>query len=165
MMSDPVPGSGIPLSARIRQEEDELDFGSFGYDTAWRIGTWLTERARADSLPVAISIVFGLQRVFHAAMPGTSADNDRWLARKQRVVATYGASSYRVGAEFRERGEDFATHSGYDPAEYAAHGGAVPIRVGGAIVGAVAVSGLAQDADHDLVVEALRAALAAQHSR
>jgi len=159
-MSDPVSAEGQPLSARIRQEELELDFDSFGYDTAWQIGSWLVERARTESMPVAISIVFGEQRVFHAALPGSSSDNDRWLTRKQRVVAAYGASSYRIGAEFRERGEDFAVDSGYDPSEYAAHGGAVPIRVRGALVGAVAVSGLEQGADHDLVVEALRAALA-----
>lgn len=164
-MSEPTSHGGAALSARIRQEEEELDFDSFGYDTAWEVGSWLTERARAESLPVAISIVFGLQRVFHAALPGSSRDNDRWLERKQRVVATYGASSYRVGAEFRERGADFETESGYDTADYAAHGGAVPIRVRGALVGAVAVSGLAQDVDHALVVEALRAALAAQRSR
>lgn len=158
-MTEPEAHDAEPLSARIRQEEHELDFGSFDYATAWQVGSWLVERARTERMPVAISIVFGQQRVFHAALPGSSSDNDRWLARKQRVVAAYGASSYRIGAEFRERGEDFAVDSGYDPSEYAAHGGAVPIRVRGALVGAVAVSGLEQSADHDLVVEALRAAL------
>lgn len=159
-MTEPEIHAAESLSARIRQEEDELDFGSFDYGTAWQVGSWLVERARTESMPVAISIVFGQQRVFHAALPGSSSDNDRWLARKQRVVAAYGASSYRIGAEFRERGEDFAVDSGYDASEYAAHGGAVPILVRGALVGAVAVSGLEQGADHDLVIEALRAALA-----
>ena len=46
---------------------------------------------------------------------------------------------------------------GLDPAVYADHGGAVPIRVQGAGVVAVAtVSGLPSREDHALVVQALR---------
>ncbi|HEY8591010.1 MAG TPA: heme-degrading domain-containing protein [Naasia sp.] len=156
-MTDPE-GAGEPLSERIRRDEDELDFDRFGYDTAWQVGSWLVERARRESFPVAVSIVFGSQRVFHAALPGSSADNDRWLARKIATVTAYGASSLRVGAQFRERGADFQRDSTYDPASYAGHGGAVPIRVRGSLVGVAAVSGLAEDIDHALVVEALRAA-------
>lgn len=156
-MTDPE-GAGERLSERIRREEEELDFDRFGYDTAWQVGSWLVARARRDSLPIAVSVVFGAQRVFHAAMPGSSADNDRWLARKIATVTAYGASSFRVGAQFRERGEDFERDSGYDVASYAAHGGAVPIRVRGSVIGVAAVSGLAQDVDHALVLEALRAA-------
>lgn len=152
----------MPLSAQIRREEDELDFERFGYDTAWDVGSWLVERGRAEGMPIAISIVFGEQRVFHAALPGSGSDNDRWLARKQRVVAAYNASSFRIGTEFREHGEDFDTASRYDPRDYAAHGGAVPIRVRGSLIGSVAVSGLAQEVDHALVMEALRAALGRQ---
>jgi uncharacterized protein (UPF0303 family) len=41
-------------------------------------------------------------------------------------------------------------------ADFAAHGGSFPLRVAGAgVVGSVTVSGLAQRADHELVVEAL----------
>ncbi|WP_418605263.1 heme-binding protein [Georgenia sp. SUBG003] len=50
-----------------------------------------------------------------------------------------------------------------DPATYAAHGGVFPLvlRRGGALLGAVGVSGLPQREDHAFVVEQLRAFLAA----
>jgi uncharacterized protein (UPF0303 family) len=45
---------------------------------------------------------------------------------------------------------------GLDPAEYAAHGGAFPLRVPHiGVVGVVTVSGLPQAEDHALVVEAI----------
>ncbi|WP_345529216.1 heme-degrading domain-containing protein [Nocardioides endophyticus] len=96
------------------------------------------------------------QRLFHAALPGASADNDGWLARKYAVVDRYGCSSLRVGEQFRVAGKSFDTDSRLDPGEYAAHGGAFPILLRGTgCIGTVAVSGLPQRDDHRLVVEAL----------
>lgn len=96
--------------------------------------------------------------MFHAAREGTTADNDSWVERKVRVVYRFGASSYLVGLRARAKGEDFNDQHGLPLQEYAAHGGAVPVRVEGVgIVGVVTVSGLAQGDDHAMVVEALRA--------
>lgn len=51
--------------------------------------------------------------------------------------------------------------------EYAIHGGGVPVRVHGVegIVGVIVVSGLKQQEDHQVVVEALDAFLEAAHSQ
>jgi uncharacterized protein (UPF0303 family) len=62
-----------------------------------------------------------------------------------------------VGTDFKARGLNFETDSGLDFEQYAAHGGAFPLIVGGSIVGKVGVSGLAQREDHALVVKALTA--------
>jgi uncharacterized protein (UPF0303 family) len=150
---------------RLVAEEDELRFTSFTLEDAWELGVRLRAAAASAGHPVAIAIWLGRQRVFHAALPGSSADNDGWLDRKHRVVERFGRASMLVGEEFRAKGEDFDTHARLDPREYAAHGGVVPIRLeGGAVVGAVGVSGLPQQDDHDLVVEHLRAYLAEQRA-
>lgn len=100
------------------------------------------------------------QRLFHAALPGASADNDGWLDRKCAVVDRYGQSSLRVGEQFRVKGKSFDTDSRLDPARFAAHGGAFPVLVKGTgCVGTIAVSGLPQREDHRLVVETLEAFL------
>ncbi|HEY1106303.1 MAG TPA: heme-degrading domain-containing protein [Agromyces sp.] len=154
------------LLRRLEAEDEELRFAAFTHDDAWELGARLRSVAAERRLPVAIAIWFGPQRVFHAALPGASADNDGWLDRKHRVVERYGKASLRVGEEFRAKGEDFDTHARLDPHEYAAHGGVVPLRLdSGAVIGAVGVSGLPQVDDHDLVVGQLRAMLGEARER
>ena len=85
----------------------------------------------------------------------------RWLARKSAVVDRYGRSSLRVGEQFRVDGGSFDHDSRLDPALFAAHGGAFPILLRGTgCIGSVAVSGLPQLDDHQLVVDTLEALLA-----
>ncbi|MBO0610985.1 heme-degrading domain-containing protein [Myceligenerans salitolerans] len=149
--------------AEVTEQETELVLGTFTHDDAWRLGTRLIQLATERDLPVTIDIRKGTQQVFHAARPGTTPDNDSWVERKVRVVYRFGASSYLVGLRERAKGRDFnATHE-LPLQEYAAHGGAFPVRVAGVgVVGVVTVSGLAQQDDHALVVEALRELVAAQ---
>ncbi len=75
------------------------------------------------------------------------------------------SSSLRVGEEFRVRGGSFDEDSRLDVADFAAHGGAFPILVRGTgCVGTVAVSGLPQLEDHQLVVDTLERFLEARES-
>jgi uncharacterized protein (UPF0303 family) len=140
---------------QLRQQERALQFTSFDYDDAWDVGAKLRDYALEGDFPIAISVVFGDQNVFHAALPGSNADNDDWLRRKFNVVRRYGEASYTVGTLFRSRGTTFEASSRLPIADFAAHGGAFPLRVNGSLIGAVGVSGLAQADDHALVVDAL----------
>ncbi|MEU6487971.1 heme-degrading domain-containing protein [Streptomyces sp. NPDC046887] len=137
-------------------QQEALALDRLTHEDAWALGTLLVELARERALPVAIDIRRGPQQLFHAALPGSSADNDDWIDRKRRVVERYGDSSLLVGTRFRARGKSFDTDSRLDPDRYAAHGGSFPLTVRGAgAVGTVTVSGLPQLDDHALVVEAL----------
>ena len=144
----------------LLEQERTLQFDAFSHNDAWMLGTRLRTLATEQTLPVAIAIMLGDQRVFHAGLAGSSADNDGWLERKFAVVRRYGHSSLAVGVEFRSRGVDFDVDSRLDLTRFAAHGGAFPLFVRGSIVGMVGVSGLPQLDDHALVVEALGAHLA-----
>ena len=153
--------TGRELLDELAAQESRLVFDHFDEDTAWALGAALREAALAGTLPVAISIRRNGQRLFHAALPGSSADNDGWLARKGAVVDRYGRSSLRVGEEFRVEGGSFDADARLGPSDYAAHGGAFPILVRGTgCVGTVAVSGLPELEDHQLVVETLEVFLA-----
>ena len=153
--------TGRALLDELEAQEARLVFDHFDEDTAWELGAALREAALAAGLPVAISIRRNGQRLFHAAMAGSSADNDGWLERKSAVVDRYGRSSLRVGEQFRVDGGSFDADARLHASDYAAHGGAFPILVRGTgCVGTVAVSGLPELEDHRLVVETLEAFLA-----
>ncbi|OAH13392.1 heme-degrading domain-containing protein [Streptomyces jeddahensis] len=148
--------NGAPDIAELEDQERRLVLKQFTYDDAWALGTLLVELARSRNAPVAIDIRRGGQQLFHAALPGSTPDNDAWIDRKRRVVERYGCSSYLVGSRFRAKGTTFEDSSRLDPDVYAAHGGAFPITIEGAgVIGTVVVSGLPQIEDHALVVEAL----------
>lgn len=151
-----TPSANDALIGELEAQEARLVLPRFTHDDAWALGSLLVELARERAAPVAIDITRGGQQLFHAALPGSTPDNDAWLARKRRVVERYGCSSYLVGSRFRAKGTTFEASSRLDPDVYAAHGGAFPVAVDGAgVIGVVAVSGLPQVEDHALVVEAL----------
>jgi uncharacterized protein (UPF0303 family) len=142
-------------------EEDELRLPAFTNDTAWALGRRLVETARERGLAVTVDIRRGDQQLFHAALPGTAADNDAWIERKTRVVRRFGHSSLYVGESLRRDGTTIGERFLLDEREYAPHGGAFPVIVRDVgVVGTVTVSGLPQEDDHRLVVEALRGFLA-----
>lgn len=148
------------LLDELEAQESRLVFDRFDELTAWELGVALREAGLAAGLPIAISIRRNGQELFHAALPGASADNDGWLARKSAVVDRYGRSSLRVGEEFRVNGGSFDEDSRLDVTRFAAHGGAFPILVRGTgCIGTIAVSGLPQLEDHRLVVETIEAVL------
>ncbi|MFQ6854550.1 heme-degrading domain-containing protein [Streptomyces sp. 35M1] len=148
--------SPSPTIAELIAQERRLTLPRFSYDDAFALGSLLVELARERHAPVAIDIRRGAQQLFHAALPGSSADNDAWIDRKRKVVERYGESSYLVGTRFRAKGTTFEESSRLDPDMYAAHGGSFPIAVEGAgVIGTVTVSGLPQAEDHAMVVEAL----------
>ncbi|WP_432987039.1 heme-degrading domain-containing protein [Dactylosporangium sp. CA-233914] len=150
------------LIRELEEQESRLVFDRFDNDDAWALGCLLVETAKERSLGITIDIRRDGQQLFHAARPGTAPDNDRWIERKIRVVERLHASSYLVGRRLAARGKQFDAGYGVDPAEYATHGGAFPIRVRNVgVVGVVTVSGLPQADDHALVVEVLGRFLAA----
>ena len=115
----------------LLEQEGRLTFTRFDNETALALGEHLLAAARARALPVTISVRRNGQRLFHAALPGTSADNDAWIERKSRVVDRYGHSSFLIGTQFREAGGSFEADSRLDLDQYAAHGGVFPVIVAG----------------------------------
>jgi uncharacterized protein (UPF0303 family) len=150
------------LIAELEEQQKQLQFNRFTNDDAWAIGSRLVETAKARGLVLTVDIRRHGHQLFHAALPGTTPDNDSWIERKIRVVDRFGDSSYLVGRRLALRGKVLDEASGVEPIRYAAHGGCFPIIVRDVgVVGTVTVSGLPQADDHALVVEVLRTFLGA----
>ncbi|BCW80453.1 heme-degrading domain-containing protein [Arthrobacter sp. NicSoilC5] len=156
--SDAQPEGSLEAQiARIEAEVRELQFPGFSLDDALNLGLLLVELGKERSLPIAIDIAKGEQVLFHVALPGATPDNGHWIRAKQRTALRYEAPSLLVGLRGRLGGGRIEDNAWFDQSRYAAHGGAFPIHVTGVgVVASVAVSGLPQLQDHELVVEALR---------
>lgn len=142
---------------QLLQEEEELQFTKFNEDTAWQLGSNLVTRAVAENLPITVDITRGDHQIFHASRPGTSADNDEWVKRKVRLVYRFGHSSFYIGQLLKSKGKRLEDAYLIPESLYAPHGGCFPILVKGVgMIGTITVSGLTQEDDHQLVVQAIR---------
>ncbi len=120
------------------------------------MGNRLREAAAAQAAAVSIDIWLGAQQLFFSAMPGTSPDNAQWARRKRNVVLRFHRSSYAVGLQLAQRHTTLREKYGLEEHDYAAHGGCFPLNLrGSGCVGTIAVSGLPQRADHELIVAVL----------
>ena len=97
---------------------------------------------------VGIRITYKDLLIFQYLMDGKK--EDIWLKRKERTVLESGCSSYEV---FLNKDQ---YSSWIDNDNYAICGGGYPIIENGNCVGAICVSGLKHDEDHQLIVDILK---------
>ena len=152
--------SGGFSSHELLAEEEELILPKLDIADAVALGEIALRLARAKNLPVAIEVRIDEWKVFHVSLPGAKPENDWWIDRKARVVASDGHSSMyeRVAAE--EEGVDELSWYAMNnlPEEtHALHGGGYPLHVvGEGHCGTILVSGVPQVDDHKLAVAAVR---------
>lgn len=149
------------ILADLEAEEARLVFDRFDGEAAFDLGCRLRTAARARGGAVAIDVTVAGRCLFFSAMPGTTSDNDGWIARKRAVAERFEKSSWRMKHVYAAKGSTIDVVSLLDPTVYAPFGGAVPLRVAGVgQIGTVTVSGLPQAEDHRLVVDVLAAMIA-----
>jgi uncharacterized protein (UPF0303 family) len=147
--------------AELEAQHDELVFPSFDNTTAYRLGGLITAAAIEAGLGVAVDIRRPGFVLYRAALPGTTADQEAWIAGKAATVLRMETSTALLAERFSAAGIDPAAMGWLPFPEYAVAGGSVPVRVAGVgVVAAVTVSGLSSDDDHDLVVAGMRDLLA-----
>ena len=145
------------ILTELLTQEEELQFHYFNNATAWELGNLIKIAAEKLSVSVSIDVYAFEQVVFSYAMPGTSKDQQDWIRRKRNSVMRFGHSSYYQGQYNAAKNRDFEAIPYLDPKEYCAHGGSFPIRIRNCgIIGAVSVSGLPQETDHQLAIDAIR---------
>lgn len=139
--------------ARLQLQEQRLQLPRLDASLAWQLGTQLRDAALKRGQPVAIEIRIGAHTVFFHAMDGTAPANADWARRKRNASELLDQSSYHIGRRLALKGSTLEADMGLPTRDYAAHGGAVPLRVGGVRLGTATVSGLPQREDHNLLVE------------
>ena len=146
-------------------EQGRLQFERFDFDDAYAIGLDLVKIARENKRAITIDIAINGQQLFHAALPGTSPDNDQWVVRKNRVVGRFFNSSFYIAKLLEAKGKSMEEVYGLPSSDFAPFGGAVPVMVKGAgVIGTITVSGLPDQEDHEMAVEAIHRHLERQET-
>jgi len=141
----------------LRLQEEGLVFPHFNEEIAFAVGSALRARAAAQNAPVVIDICNASRRFYFSALPGSTPENDNWARRKANTVLYYHTASMLVGARMAMQGRSQWPEGVLDMKDYAAHGGAFPVRVkDSGVVAVIAVSGLPSREDHDMIVCVLR---------
>lgn len=146
---------GLALEART------LMLPSLTHSEAIEIGEIAKTIGIDRALPIAVEVRLKEWIVFHASLPGSTPENDKWIARKARVTMVTGNSTMfeRVLAE--ELGIDWYEEKGLSEDLHAIHGGALALNVTGlGLTGILLISGLPQVQDHLLGVEVIAEFLA-----
>ena len=157
----PVPtGEVWPTIEELEAQERDLVLAEADLGSLHRLGSLISKAAAERGLPVVIHIRSGGRLVYAAALPGSTASNDDWAAKKARVAQHFEQSSLLVRLRHERDGEDVNTRHGLSTELFQAYGGAFPLRARGVgVTGTVVVSGLPQVDDHAFVVEQLQAFL------
>ncbi len=148
-------------SAELARESATLLLPSLTQGEALELGEIAVAMGKARSLPIAVEVRLKDWTVYHASLPGSSPENDRWIARKARVVLATGRSTMfeRVLAE--EQGIDWYASKNLPEETHAIHGGGLALNVKGlGFVGVLLISGLPQVEDHLFGVEVVAEYLA-----
>jgi uncharacterized protein (UPF0303 family) len=142
------------------EAQPALDVDTFTNDDAVDLGLIAVGLIRERGLSLAVKIVLGDDIVFQAKLRDTGPGNEPWLAGKAAVVRRFGEPSLLVRRRHEEAGTPFEERDDVDHETFKAHGGSMPIRVGGELVGTITTSGEPDVVDHDVTSEAVRRYLA-----
>ena len=149
------------LSSQLLFEEESLKIPKLGLIGALEIGEIGKSIGILKNLPIAIEVRLGDWIIYHASLPGSTAENQWWIDRKARVVLLKHHSTMYERVSAQERGVDWHKENNLPDETHAIHGGGLPlITKSEGFVGVLLISGLPQVEDHLLGVEVLTEFLA-----
>jgi uncharacterized protein (UPF0303 family) len=126
----------------------------FDQSDAWNLGVIAHDLAAERGYPIVIDIRQEHTSLFTVRLPGATSENLDWARRKRNLTLLTKIASWEHD-KARNAGHDIIVEQDLDPAEYASHGGCVPIMVNGELVATFAISGLPSKEDHEFAVECL----------
>lgn len=139
----------------LKKEEEDISFSSFSNGDALVLGNTIVQNALKEDRQIAVNITREQDGavIFQYMMDKADNQNLAYMEGKRKAALKAGHSSLYAYADHEMNGtfpELFAENSEYCPA-----GGAFPIRVNGEWTYTIAVSGLHEGKDHELIVRTL----------
>jgi uncharacterized protein (UPF0303 family) len=148
-------------ASQLLLEEKILELPMLAIKDYLEIGEIAKSFGVARALPIAVEVRLGDWIIYHASLPGSTAENQWWIDRKARVVMLKHHSTLYERVSAQERGVDWHSENNLLDETHAIHGGGLPlITKTEGFVGVLLISGLPQVEDHLLGVEVLTKYLA-----
>ena len=135
----------------------KIEVDSFSNQTAMDMGMAIINLAKKRKQRIAVEISRLNHTVFLYLDDGLVADKHNWLRRKANVAKRFEESSLSVKNDLLEGKMTLDKTFGLDEKDFLARGGAIPVFVKGAgMIAIIAVSGLHDAEDHQIIIDALK---------
>lgn len=134
-----------------------IELESFSNRIAFDMGIKIIDLAKSRNQHIAVEICRLNQTVFLYVDDTLPVDKHNWLRRKANVVRQFEESSLSVKNDLKEGSMGLEKTFGLGGKDFLAKGGAIPIFVKKAgMIAVVTVSGLHDEEDHNIIIEALK---------
>lgn len=135
----------------------KIELDSFNNKLGLEIGLTIVNLAKEKNQNIAVQVERLNHVIFLYLDDKLPADKHNWLRRKANVVKNFEESSLSVKNDLLDGNMTLEGTFALNPNDFLAKGGSLPIFVKNAgMVAIVTVSGLSDEDDHKIIIEALK---------
>ena len=135
----------------------KIELEKFDNRIGLEMGLAIVNLAKERNQNIAVQIERLNHIIFLFVDDNLPADKHNWLRRKANVTKHFEESSLSVKYDLQNGNMTLTKTFALDEKEYLAKGGAIPIFVKNAgMIGIVTVSGLHDEEDHKIIIDALK---------
>ncbi|AVF48829.1 heme-binding protein [Elizabethkingia anophelis] len=134
-----------------------IELDSFSNRIAFDMGVKIIDLAKSRNQHIAVEVCRLNYTIFLYVDDTLPVDKHNWLRRKANIARQFEESSLSVKNDLKEGNMNLEKTFGLDEKDFLAKGGAIPIFVkNGGMIAVVTVSGLHDEEDHNIIIEALK---------
>lgn len=134
-----------------------IELDSFSNRIALDMGLKIIDLAKSRNQHIAVEVCRLNHTIFLYVDDTLPVDKHNWLRRKANIARQFEESSLSVKNDLKEGNMNLEKTFGLDEKDFLAKGGAIPIFVkNGGMIAVVTVSGLHDEEDHNIIIEALK---------
>lgn len=135
----------------------KIELDVFDNRTGLEMGLAIVNLAKERNQQIAVQIDRLNHTVFLYVDNNLTADKSNWLRRKANVAKRFEESSLGVKLDLANENMALEGTFALENSDYLAKGGSIPIFIKNAgMIAIVTVSGLSDQEDHDLIVDAFK---------
>lgn len=133
---------------------NQLPVEKFTAQDAWELGQNIYELGAKLPRPIAFEIYAYGQVLFRYSFGGLSPDKELWIERKRKTAMHFATATLAMQEKLAKEETTLLQKYGLPPNAFVAIGGSIPLVLKeGGVIGAMTVTGLKPEEDHQIVVE------------